>query len=208
MANVVFGKQRRSKVCRFPSLSLLPFNWPGRKWGHGDGKEFVKVRLRVSVLAAPRTQGTWFHHHKQPLSRHQHKLGVFDRIQRTPGGSTGASVESQSSGIQAKALFLISLPPWGDSAASCARPSSFHDPEKVHRCRRQEPLHVTSLSRGVERVAMKDASCPQKTWAFVSLKAKMQGKVGVSGITFLPKLFVASVFESRCSHIPPTMPEG
>ena len=47
-----------------------------------------------------------------------------------------------------------------------------------------------------------------KTWAFISLKEKMQGKAGVREITFLSKLFVASVFESQCSHIHSTMPEG
>lgn len=152
-------------MCRLPSLSLLLLHWPGRKQGHGDGKGSAKVRQRVNVFAAPRTQGTQCHHHKHPLSGHQHKLVVFDGMQRTPEGSARVSVERQSSGIQAEAMVLFFPLSRGNSVASWARSSLLPsrkgpDPAKGYRCRMQELLHVTSLSCDTEQFTMQDMRLP------------------------------------------------
>ena len=99
----------------------------------------------------------------------------------------------------------------GMTAASCARTSPFtggKGPDAWVQDARISPCHLAVMWRGTCGQQGCVGSCTLKTLAFISLKEKMQGKVGVREISFLSKLFVASVFESQCSHIHSTMPKG
>lgn len=162
--------------------------------------------------------GASFHHHKQPLSRLSINEWSLMESEGAPAVPPGLCGESK---LRNAKPCLWSCPFLGDTLLPLVPDLAFLGgkvpvPEKLHRCRMQKTSPCVSLVDDSGIAIMESGTHPsggcacsrrENSWAFISLKAKLERNVGVWG-HFPSKLLMASVFKSWCSHIHPTMPKG
>lgn len=140
--------------------------------------------------------GASFHHHKQSLSRL--RINEWSLMESEGAPAVPPELCGESKLRNAKPC-LWSCPFLGDTLLPLVPDLAFLGgkvpvPEKLHRCRMQKTSPRVSLVDDSEIVIMESGTHPsggcvpshrENSWAFISLKAKLERNVGVCGVTFL-----------------------